>query len=208
MNKIIYLQQHLFRSALDEHNIHNDFSCNHQLGTQKIGDLFFGLKFPMKYVNAMLELDHKKIYQYCFIGHINPKLGRDTMLEPFHGDNSYIKSSNYGRDPNSKFELTLDYYQYFANSKFGLCPNHQGGAWYIHDWAWSYRFVETIFCQSIPVVFRSTPYGKHFVKDCFYVWDDQSHQLENYSELVERNLDLARRYWTLQPEEIESIRNL
>ena len=201
-----YLQQYLFAEALKEQDVFCDFETDHKHGQQKIGNLTFGLKFPRRYVDAIAGLDINKTYKYCFIGHINSRLGRDSMLEPFQGPHSYIRNSNYGRNPATKFSLTLDYYQQLAHSKFVLCPNHQGGEWYIHDWAWSYRFVETIFCKSIPIVFRSTPYGKFFVRDTFYLWNDDSHDLVDYDNEVEKNYQRALEYWTLQPNEIDQIK--
>ena len=161
----------------------------------------------MSYINAINKLDKTKKYDYCFIGYTNNNLGRKELLKKFQNHQNHITFSDYGRNPLTKFILKPDYYQYFCHSKFGLCPIHQG-AWYRHDYAWSYRFIETVFCKSIPIVFKETPMGKHFVKNIFYLWDDQRHDIDNYHDVVDQNYQLALNQWTLQPDEIDLIKSL
>lgn len=199
------LQEYLFKTALQEHGIDREFTHNHQLGYQEIGTLRFGIKFPMSYVNAIAKLNRDKLYEYCFVGAMEQKLGRARLLEPFLGPDSVIKDSSYGRSAATKYQYRDDYYQLISNSRYCLCPNHIS-PWHQHAWGWTYRFIESIFCRTIPVVFRETWLGENFVQDLYYVWDtDRPYKHENYDSIVEENYKKALKYWTLQPEEIESI---
>jgi len=202
------LQEYLFETALQEHNICVKFTHNHQQGWQEIAGHRFGIKFPMSYVESITKLNQDKIYEYCFIGHVDSKLGREKLLDPFRGPNSVIKNSQYGRSVKTKYQYQDDYYQIISNSRFCLCPIHIG-EWYLHDWAWTYRFIESVFCKTIPVVFCDTKLGEKFVRDIYYVRDtDAPYQIDDYQSVVEENYVKALRYWTLQPEEIEAIRGI
>jgi len=199
------LQEYFFKTALAEHGIDKEFLHNHRHGYQEIGSHKFGIKFPMSYVTAINKLNRDKIYDYCFIGSIDKRRGRDQMLTPFIGLNSVIQHSAYGRKPETKYQYRDDYYQIVSNSRFCLCPNHIG-PWYQHEWGWTYRFIESVLCRTIPVVFQDTWLGKRFVQDIQYVWDtDVPHRVDDYENIVEENYKKALQYWTLQPDEIEKI---
>jgi hypothetical protein len=199
-----FLQEYLFREALAEHNIIGNFSVNHQRGTCQFGPLEFGIKFPRRYVDIVSALDKQKIYDYCFIGSMDKNLGRPQLLEKFQGPQSHIVDSKYGRNPETKYEFQSDYYQIVSNSKFCLCPIHIG-TWYLHDWAWTYRFIESLFCKTIPIAFKQTPLGKNFVKDVFFLWDDEPHVSGECQEIIEDNYQKALKYWTFQSSEIAQI---
>jgi hypothetical protein len=51
-------------------------------------------------------------------------------------------------------------------------------------------------------------YGDSFVRDIFYVWDNDlpGSNLDNYDDIVETNYQKALQYWTLQSEEIDIIK--
>jgi hypothetical protein len=204
MKKFYYLQEFLFYSALTEHRIETEFTINHQLGKCYIGDLEFGVKYPMSYVKNMESLDRTKKIDYCFIGTIPDDDGRQKLLESFRTSNSVVIDSRYGRNLNTKFNYEPTYYQTMSQSRFCLCPIHIG-SWYVHDDAWTYRFIEALFCRSIPIAFRDTPIGKNFFRDIFFFWDDQFHHEENYEHNVEVNYQKALKYFTITDQEIERI---
>ncbi len=200
------LQDFLFYTALREHGIETDFQTNHQLGQHSIGPLIFGLKFPLRYVKQIAELDRDKKYDYCFIGTI-PQDGRKKLLAPYcDSDQNLIRDSRYGRQLSTKFIYEPGYYQDLSHSWFCLCPVHPG-KWYVHDHAWTYRFVESIFCRSIPVAFRSTPIGRNFHRDIVFYWNDQDHPRQDYEKIVEHNYCKAIEYWTFTKEEIQNVKN-
>jgi hypothetical protein len=202
---IHYIQCHLFESALAEHGIAGKTDYDHKNGINYINKIPFDIKYPLSYIENIQKLSREKFYKYSFAGTMNKQSGRDNLLEKFQRADSKIISSNNGRNPDTKYKFDVDYYQLISNSEFGLCPNHAGGEWYVHDNAWTYRFMETVFCRAIPIVFRKTPLGKNFVKDIEYVWDDDNHKIANYDKIVEDNYNKALRYWTLQPDEITAI---
>ena len=195
------LQEYLFKTALHEHNIDRPFTCDHQKGTVRINSTDFAIKFPKYYLTELAALTHDKIYNYCFIGSMDKELGREELLTQFGGPNSKIQHSRYGRNPTTKYTFKLDYYQTIANSWFSLCPVHVG-EWYLHEYAWTYRFIESCFCKTIPIVFKKTPLGENFVKDIKFYWDDQSHTHDDYRAIVEHNYELAVNYWTITNEDL------
>jgi len=133
--------------------------------------------FSKKYYNDINELNHQKIYDYCFIGSIDSCYERrkwviDFAKKNFTNNSIFINTSN-----NSNWELlgSFDY----SNMKLGFCPKIQldnqskkvqyrivkdnidyfekmcqskfvlcpGG-----DAPWSFRFYEVLMCKSIPIV--------------------------------------------------------
>lgn len=205
------LQYQLFKSALEEESINNvDIFIDHRLGTCTINDCTINLKYPRDIVNKCNSLNFEKKFNYCFIGAFAAKaneIDRKQLLSKFYGPLSKIENTSAGRKRKDKSGFDTEYYQAIANSKYSLCPNHSG-EWYLHDDAWSYRFVESCFSKSIPVLFRDTPLGKNFTKDIFFLWDDELHEVADYSKIVNYNYDKAIEYWTLQNHEINKLSKL
>jgi hypothetical protein len=195
----------LFHEALAEHDISVDFQIDHQKGKNLIGDLEFDIKFPRSYVGKIQGLDRIKQHQYCFIGKITAS--RKSLLAKYREHDNIIQDSSYGRNKKTKFQFEPGYYQTISNSTYCLCPIHEG-SWYVHDHAWTYRFIESAFCGTMPVAMRDTPIGKDFYQDIFFYWDDEvpSTPSDNYNYLVEINLQKALHRWTLQPSEISLIK--
>lgn len=204
------LQFRLLKQAIQEEGINfnsidTNTKINHQFGWVEFNDTRIGLKYPKSYIEQIDKLSKEKIYDFCFIGHFEDK-GRQELLEKYQSKNSYIKNSFNGRDPNIKYNFDLSYYSIISSTKYGLVPNHKG-TWYNHDYAWSYRFLECLFSRSIPVLFKETKLGKHFLKDYYYLWDDDLKQLDDdsYNQLVEKNYQAAIKEFVLQPEEIDTL---
>ena len=112
----------------------------------------------------------------CIKHYYNNQL-RDTGTGPY----SIITDSSYGRNPDTKYNLDIDYYTNMSKSKFTLCPTG--------DCPWSYRFFEAIMCFSIPILNDKSDI---FCKDYYYImYGDEyvySHEqaLENYNKLLTR----------------------
>lgn len=200
------LQEYLFKSALQEYGIDSKFTVDHKNGINTIGDISFGIKYPLSYIERIEALNKEKLYDYCFIGSWTDKKGRKEILEKYTQLNSRMYHSSNGRDPNKKYLFDVEYYQTMCQAKFGLCPGHP--AMPKHPNRWTYRFIESAFCRAVPVMFQETVYGDSFIRDIYYVWDhDQPQVLDNYTDVVEDNYTKAVKYWTFQPEEIELIRD-
>jgi hypothetical protein len=200
------LQEYLLRAALKEHGIERDITLDHKNGCSFVGDVQLGIKYPMAYLEEISQLSREKIYDYCFIGSWTDNKGRKEILEKYQNLNSKMYHSSNGRNPAVKYQFDREYYQTICNSTFSLCPGHP--AMPKHPNRWTYRFIESAFCRSIPVQFRETVYGDSFVRDIFYVWDDdlQDQVINDYDAIVESNYQKSVRYWTLQPEEINQLK--
>ena len=133
--------------------------------------------FSKKYYNDINELNHQKIYDYCFIGSIDSCYERrkwviDFAKKNFTNNSIFINTAN---NPNWELLGSFDY----SNVKLGFCPKNQldhqskkvqyrivkenidyfekmcqskfvlcpGG-----DAPWSFRFYEVLMCKSIPIV--------------------------------------------------------
>ena len=133
--------------------------------------------FSKKYYNKINELNHNKIYDFCFIGSINSNYQARTWVidfvkEYFTSNSIFINTDN---DPNWVLLGPFDY----SNKNLGYCPKIQPdnsskkvqyrvveeNIEYFEkmcqskyclcpagDAPWSFRFYETLMCKSIPIV--------------------------------------------------------
>jgi hypothetical protein len=203
------LQYQLFKLALEEENIFTEnISIDHYLGTCTVNGIALNLKYPKSFVNRCILLDSEKKIDYCFVGAFVAKsngIDRLQLLSKYQGLNSKIINTTAGRKKKNKAIFDKEYYQTISNSKFSLCPNHSGEV-YRHENAWTYRLIESCFSKSIPILFKETPLGKNFIKDIFFLWNDEEHNVDNYCSIVENNFTKAVKYWTLQGDELEKIK--
>jgi len=208
------LQFRLLKYALEEHNINiEDLNpdVDHRNGTIDLNGFNIGLKYPKSYLDNIAELDKTQIYNFCFVGHFE-SFGREESLRPFMNKNSYIKHSEVGRQK-KKYDFDTHYYQIMCNSRFGLVPNHtdkkRPKKWQ-HPNAWSYRFIETIISDTIPVLFRESPLGKNAIRGFKVLWNDSNFNLDEkqYQRLLKRNKELALRKFFITDEEIAQIQKL
>lgn len=134
-------------------------------------------KFSKKYYNQICELNHNKIYDFCFIGSINSNYEKRKWVidfaKKYFTDNSiFINTDN---NPNWILLGSFDY----SNKNLGYCPknmpNNQSKqvqyrvvkenieyfekmckSKYVlcpaGDSEWSFRFYEVLMCKSIPIV--------------------------------------------------------
>lgn len=205
------LQYKLFEKCLAENKINPaEFTIivDHQNGFITLNNtLKFELKYPLNYIKQINSISKDKKYDFCFVGHFEDK-GRQELLEKYQNQNSYIENSKRGRDKAIKYDFDIEYYTILSQTKYSLVPNHNG-EWYNHDNAWTYRFIETVFAKSVPVLFKETPLGKNFLKTFKYLEDHNFKELseKEYQQIVEHNYNLALNTWTLTTKEINLIKN-
>lgn len=199
------IQSYLFKNALKEIGSDISFRCDHKNGYNYINDTRYEIIYPGSYIKQIDNISKEKKYEYCFVGHIG-KLGRQTLLEKFNKNGSIIKNSDNGRNVSTKYNFDLEYFQILSNSRFSLCPNHIGD-WYNHDRAWTYRYIESLFCKTIPILFKETPLGKDFLKDTFFLWDTDDHNLSDsdYFEIVEENYRKSLTYWSFSNVKVTNV---
>ena len=133
--------------------------------------------FSKKYYNDIIELNHHKKYDYCFIGSINSCYERRIWVIDFAKKNFTNNSIFINTDDNPKWKLlgSFDY----SNLNLGFCPRLQpdnqskknqyrivkDNIEYFEkmcqskfvlcpsgDAPWSFRFYEVLMCKSIPIV--------------------------------------------------------
>ena len=201
------LQEYLLELSLKEVGITGNIKIDHKSGLNFVNGVKLDLKYPLSYINNINMLSTIKVYDYCFVGYFG-KLGRNKILEKFKTANSIIIDTDNGRNTLLKYNFDFEYYKLLSCSKFSLCPNHIG-EWYNHDYGWTYRYIESLFCKSIPIVFRETPLGKFFLKDTTYFYDDDNYDIgdDEYRNIVEDNYKKAINYWTVQGKEVLLIQS-
>jgi len=205
------MQYQLLELALSEVGIVNaDIFVNHVDGTVKVNDIILNLKYPHSFISNIKALSTEKLYNYCFKGTTTFKsatLNRTTLLERFETPDNMILHTSEGITRKNKKEFDVSYYQLLCNSKYSLCPNWSGKHW-DHEFAWTYRFIESAFCKSVPIVFNETPLGKNSTKNIIHFSNDNLPELtdSDYNEITEKNYINALNHWTLQDTEIEKIK--
>jgi len=205
------LQFRLLKYALEEHFIdveELDPTVDHRNGTVNLKGFNIGLKYPRAYLDYIKELNQDKQYDFCFVGHFE-SFGREESLRPFMNKNSYIKHSEVGRQK-KKYDFDTNYYQIMCNSKFGLVPNHvdkrRPKKWQ-HPNAWSYRFIETIISNAVPVLFKESPLGNEWIKGFKFLWNDSNFDISDkqYNNMKEYNYNLALERFFITKDDIVQI---
>jgi hypothetical protein len=162
------LQYHMEEALIEKNLNPNDASCRPPIAI-----------FSRKYYNEINELDHNKIYDYCFIGSIKTnRQAREWVINftktHFTPNSIFV---NTDKDPNWVSLGVFDYSN--TNTNTYICPkdlydNNSKAAQYrvvkenreyfekmckskfvlcpAGDAPWSFRFYEVIMCKSIPLV--------------------------------------------------------
>jgi len=207
------MQEQLLILSLQEQKIpYKKIEINHRNGFGIVNNIKLEIKYPKSFLSNCDNLDKNKIYQYGFQGgfttnNASVTIKRKDLLKPYIGrDDSFIKNTKVGLKRKDKTEFDFDYYQLIASCKFSLCPNW-AGAWWNHEYAWTYRFIETCFSKSIPILFKDAPVGEKFRKDIFFFWEDDIHDISTaeYEQIVEENYKKSIRYWTINEKEKKEI---
>ena len=187
--------------------------------------------FSHKYINEINELNHKKKYDYCFIGSINSnKNEREWVIkfskEYFTKNSIYINtdininnfknykilgefdysSKLFGFNPKNhpnnqsreaqfrKIKENKYYFETMCQSKYILCP--------AGDSAWSFRFYETLMCNSVPIVkdYHDTYRSKEESKIPYkYILESDIENIDNYpiDNIIILNKNLFKKYHML-----------
>jgi hypothetical protein len=133
--------------------------------------------FSKKYYNEINELNHEKKYDFCFIGSINSGVNNRKWIIEF-AKKYFTHNSVFINTDNNPEWILLGSYDY-SNKNLGFCPkeqknNHSRDVQYrkikdnifyfetmcqskyilcpAGDTSWSFRFYETLMCNSIPIV--------------------------------------------------------
>lgn len=160
------LQYHM-KEALDENNL----DTNAATWCPPIA------LFSKKYYNEINELNHNKIYDFCFIGSINSNYEARKWVIDFARKHFTLNSIFINTDNNPNWVL-LGKFDY-SKMKLGFCPKSQPNCQskkvqyrvvkenidYFEkmckskfvlcpagDSPWSFRFYEVLMCKSIPIV--------------------------------------------------------
>jgi hypothetical protein len=202
------LQEYFVREALKEIGLRpraGDVQIDHELGQNEVYGLRFGIKYPREYLRRTDLIPINRKYKYAFSGNMQASGRRKEMLAPFEGPESFIEETQYGRNANTKYSYNDEYYTLIRSSYFSLCP-HQA------DWKgpvetmWTYRFIESTFAKSLPIMFRLAPCSEVFLAGFQYYWDDEAHGMENYDEKLEANRRLAEERFFFTSEEADRIK--
>jgi hypothetical protein len=77
---------------------------------------------------------------------------------------------------------------------------------------WTYRFIESCFVESIPILFQAAPLGKKFIDGFKYYWDFEvlsdsfNSDDPNYDkEIAKNNRLLSKRMFCITEEECKLI---
>lgn len=203
------MQYQLIEKAVQEEGITNyNIEIDHKNGWNYVNGVKLNLKYPKSFITQINMLNFDKKFEYGFKGGFtagSADYHRTVLLKKYVSrKDSKIADTMVGRKRPNKAMFDTDYYQLLANSWFSLCPNW-AGKWWSHDNAWTYRFIETIFVKSLPIVFKETPLGKNFQRDFYVLENTDKHTKEDYQQKVESNYKKAINIWTLNRKEIKSI---
>lgn len=213
-----YKQELLFRLALKEKGFNLKklkISCNHNLGINYVNNLKFGIKYPESfYYQAFDLIPNNKELNFFFNGNMKDYGGeRRIILEPFFFlVNSEIIESEEGRINKNKDKFNRDFFSKLASSKYGLSPHHPNWPG-DKNYLWTYRFIESCFVKSIPVLFKTAPLSDSFVNGFKYLWDDEvlknpNKIINSYSDIdADYNRELAFNRFCLNEEECKLIRS-
>ena len=182
--------------------------------------------FSKKYYNEINELNHNKIYDFCFIGSINSNYEArqwviDFAKKYFTCNSMFINTDN---DPNWVLLGDFDY----SNTNVKFCPksmpNNQSkkiqyrvvkeNIEYFEtmckskfvlcpagDSSWSFRFYEVLMCKSIPIVesWHHTYRTKEEAKIHYkYVLYQHIENDINYDAYVNENIIIFENYHLLK----------
>lgn len=210
----IYKQELLLNKAIGELGFnHYDYKIqvNHKTGRNYINDYEFGIIYPISFFEKAIILNPNstKNIDFYFNGFIYKKGGRSILLDAFiNKKDSLVIESNDGRIKSRKDKFNIDYFEPFTRSKFGLCPVHI-------DWdgpkkyTWTYRFIESLMCNSIPILFEETPLSDQFTDGFFFHTINAKIKDVNFEydfDKVKANRKLALKKFTLTKELLKKIK--
>nr|WP_321278083.1 hypothetical protein [uncultured Vibrio sp.] len=196
LGRNILKQEAMLRLALKEEGLnykHFTIEIDHVNGYNYVNGVRLPIIYPRSFFTKSDELKKDKKIDFYFNGNMSDSGGRKEMLKPFLTYNSLIEESDFGRLYSNKTVYNHDYFSSLASAKFGLCP-HQKDFLGEPDTMWTYRFIESCMCKSIPLVFVETPLGRKFI-DGFTVVEniDLDTITDDFSiKIAEENYELCK----------------
>lgn len=181
--------------------------------------------FSKKYYNEICELNHSKVYDFCFIGSVNSnskerKWVIDFAKTYFTTNSIFINTDN---DPQWKSLGLFDY----TKLNIGFCPKLQHDSqskkaqyrivkenlYYFEkmsqskfvlcpagDAPWSFRFYEVLMCKSIPIVesWHHTYRTKQEanINYKYILYQDIENNI-NYDDYINQNTNIFENYHLL-----------
>jgi hypothetical protein len=209
------LQYHMEEAFIENKLNPDDATCNPP----------FAL-FSKKYYNEINELNHNKIYDFCFIGSINSNCEARQWVVEFATKHFTCNSIfiNTDKNPNWKLLGTFDY----SNNNLGFCPKNSDDSqnktaqyrvikenlYYFEkmcqskfvlcpqgDSSWSFRFYETLMCKSVPIVesWHHTYRTKEEsnINYKYVLFKNTETDLFNYDDYVKENAIIFEKYHML-----------
>lgn len=187
--EFVFRQQALFYEALttiEDNVIIDKLKVDHKSSLCYYKDKTFELKFPLRYLKIINEIEVKRDILFSFKGLYTESR---IWVQKFDLPNSNIIFTNEGRIID-KFYIDVEYFKLMKSSFFVLCPKG--------DYNWSYRFFEAIMCKAIPII-ETNAIDKTMEGFRFY-HKDQSIDTYIYSEeIVEFNYNRFLKLHTFLP---------
>lgn len=211
-------QEALLRKALREEGINDNrlkIEIDHLNGFNYINSKKFNIIYPRSFIKKINHLTQKfteKKYDFYFNGYVENGTLRQEFLTNFQTKNSLIIKSQQGRSKYGKAAFNKNYYIGLIQSNFSLCPNQDD---YVieakKENLWTYRFIESCFAKSFPILVKELPHGKNFVKNFnFEVLSCESCiQDINYTkEMIESNFRKAVKKHTFIYSSLDYLKGL
>lgn len=194
-------------------SLSSDF--NHELPLVNVGNYSSPLVFPRALLSLLQSrsltcskspiISFQGLLTNKRISHLNQFLATHS-LPPISSDHyqydndSFVFSiigSRRGRSLSTK-GLDNFYYETLLKSQFTLCPSG--------DFVWTYRFFESIMCNSIPIVQDTCPLYDGFK---FFTFNTPLPQLKYSQDIIDHNLSVfSSRFLLLHEQYYELIRPL
>ena len=178
--------------------------------------------FSKKYYNEINELNHNKIYDFCFIGSINSNYHARQWVINFAKKYFTLNSIFINTDNDPHWTLLGEFDH--SNKNIGFCPkNHPNNQskeaqyriikenmYYFEtmcnskfvlcpagDAPWSFRFYEILMCKSIPIVesWHHTYRTKEESQLNYkYVLNTEIENTINYDDYINQNITIFEKY--------------
>ena len=188
------LQEYYFKMSLNELDNQLDESkikivIDHINGSNYLNGKKYPILFPKSMIDKIFNLSKIKNNNYYFKGVIE----KDREWVFNYKNDGIVENSTYGRDPNKKYHLDMDYYSEMSKSKFTLSP--------IGSCPWSYRLFESIMCFSIPILPEDTNDIFYSKFKCLKIGDKHIYDYD----ICESNYKQLLKYHTLNNDISEKI---
>jgi hypothetical protein len=189
--QLFFLKKAIHEIGSTKHSDNHQLRIDHKNGCNYIDTIKIPITFPIYLLKYIDTIDKTKMYDYNFVGTITEK--RKWIRK--YTDNSIITNSNYGRNPDTKYEIDKNYYDIISKSKFTLTPTG--------DCPWSYRFFEAIMCLSIPILENKS--DDIYKNEYFYYVDNDKHVYSKDIAIQNYNIFVNSKHFLKNIRELDKI---